>query len=214
VCFVVIDGIRDLISNINSEDEATEISSHLLRWTLERNIHILNVLHENKGSDFARGHIGTELENKSETLFAVNLVEGDKQTSVVESKRVRGGDFSPMYFTIENEDNPDYSFRLPRFIDDYTPPSTANGREVKITNPAELPDKAHDKILSDSFKEQKQQSYNELWKTLKMSLKAYGNPIGDNHCKQWITWYYENDMITCKKDGRKSVYSNNKEVPF
>ena len=55
---VVIDGIRDLISNINNPDESTMISSKLLKWTDETDAHILTVLHENKADMKARGHIG------------------------------------------------------------------------------------------------------------------------------------------------------------
>jgi len=38
--YVIIDGIRDLITDINSQDEAKMISDKLLKWTKERNIHI------------------------------------------------------------------------------------------------------------------------------------------------------------------------------
>ena len=49
--FVVIDGIRDLITSINDEAEASNIASNLLKWTEEFIIHIIVVLHENPGSD-------------------------------------------------------------------------------------------------------------------------------------------------------------------
>ncbi|HBI39891.1 MAG TPA: mobilization protein, partial [Tenacibaculum sp.] len=56
--FVVIDGIRDLITSINDEAESTNMASKLLEWTERYNIHIVVILHENPGSDKARGHIG------------------------------------------------------------------------------------------------------------------------------------------------------------
>jgi hypothetical protein len=41
----------------------------LMQWTGEKNIRIQTVLHLNKGDDNARGHIGTELNNKAESLL-------------------------------------------------------------------------------------------------------------------------------------------------
>ena len=69
--FLVIDGIRDLVWDINSQEEATKAVSKLLKWTQENNCHILNIIHENKGDGNSRGHIGTELQNKCETVIKV-----------------------------------------------------------------------------------------------------------------------------------------------
>ena len=46
-----------------------------MQWTDDRQIHIHTILHQNKGDENARGHIGTELNNKAETVL---LVEKDK----------------------------------------------------------------------------------------------------------------------------------------
>lgn len=55
VGLVVIDGIRDLMLNINNSTEATKLVGDLMQWTSEQNIHIQTVLHLNKGDDNARG---------------------------------------------------------------------------------------------------------------------------------------------------------------
>ena len=62
---VVIDGIRDLMLDINNATQATTLIGDLMQWTSEREIHIQTVLHLNKGDDNSRGHIGTELNNKA-----------------------------------------------------------------------------------------------------------------------------------------------------
>jgi len=100
--FVVIDGIRDLIKDINSPDEATMISSKLLKWSEESGAHILTVLHENPSDGKLRGHIGTELMNKAETVLQVEKMEDDKMISKIKCNMVRGLEFEPIYFTIEN----------------------------------------------------------------------------------------------------------------
>ena len=98
--FVVIDGIRDLIKDINSPDEATMITSKLLKWSENSGAHILTVLHENKGDGKARGHIGTELTNKAETILKVTKLESDPKVSKLSCEMVRGLDFDPIYFDI------------------------------------------------------------------------------------------------------------------
>lgn len=101
--FVVIDGIRDLIKDINSPDESTMISSKLLKWSEDSGAHILTVLHENPSDGKLRGHIGTELMNKAETVLRVEKLEQEnKHISKLSCDMVRGLDFDPIYFTIEN----------------------------------------------------------------------------------------------------------------
>ena len=50
---VIIDGVRDLLFDINAPLEATQITSILMRWTDEYQIHIHTVLHQNKGDENA-----------------------------------------------------------------------------------------------------------------------------------------------------------------
>ena len=63
---VIVDGIRDLVSSINDEEQATKIASKLLRWTEEKKFHLITIIHQNKGDNNARGHLGTELINKAQ----------------------------------------------------------------------------------------------------------------------------------------------------
>lgn len=97
--FAVIDGIRDLISDINNADQATEISTQIMKWSEEKNCHIMNVLHMNKGDNNARGHLGTEIVNKSESVISVSKEKGEDYTKV-EPEYMRGIDFDPFYFEV------------------------------------------------------------------------------------------------------------------
>lgn len=88
---VVIDGIRDLVSNINDPDECTELIEWLESLILRHGVHVINVLHLNKTDGNARGHLGSELQNKAEASIKIEL---DKDTghSIVscESSREKG----------------------------------------------------------------------------------------------------------------------------
>jgi hypothetical protein len=100
--FVVIDGIRDLIRDINSPEEATMITSKLLQWTETTGAHVLTVLHENKADGKARGHIGSELVNKAETVLRVEKLDSDKKYSRISCEMLRGLEFDPLYFVIDD----------------------------------------------------------------------------------------------------------------
>ena len=90
---VIIDGIRDLTHDINSPGESTDLITKLMRWTDERKIHIHTVLHLNKGDDNTRGHLGTELNNKAETVLQITKDDFDKDISFVASSYIRDMDF-------------------------------------------------------------------------------------------------------------------------
>jgi hypothetical protein len=71
VGLVVIDGICDFVSSINSEEESTKIADFLLQITAPKNIHVITVLHQNKDSEKMRGQLGTELLIKADTVAVV-----------------------------------------------------------------------------------------------------------------------------------------------
>jgi hypothetical protein len=125
--FVVIDGIKDLVTSINDEAEATMIASKLLKWTEERNIHIVTVLHQNKGDNNARGHIGTELINKAETVLSVTVVENDKEVSIVEPQQCRNREPESFAFSIDEDG-------LPFIVNGYEPPIKKISNSFNVTD--------------------------------------------------------------------------------
>lgn len=117
--FVIIDGIRDLVTSINDEQQATEISTMLMQWTEEKNCHIMVVLHLNKG-EFSelRGHLGTELQNKAETIIEIEKNKDNPQLSMVKARNMRAMEFNPFFMGInekylpyiDNQTIPDLEF--------------------------------------------------------------------------------------------------------
>jgi hypothetical protein len=99
---IVIDGIRDCMSNINDPDESTEVLTWLMQMNVEFKTHIMVILHQNKTDNNARGHIGTELLNKAEITIEVKLDEKDKTInppSIVSVESSRRQPFEPFCFT-------------------------------------------------------------------------------------------------------------------
>ncbi|MCK9159701.1 MAG: AAA family ATPase [Bacteroidaceae bacterium] len=74
--FCLIDGVADLVTDVNDAAEASDIVSWLMKNSSEYNCHILCVLHTNPFTDKQRGHLGSMLIRKCETV--INLTrEGD-----------------------------------------------------------------------------------------------------------------------------------------
>jgi hypothetical protein len=111
---VAIDGIADLAKAINDEEEATRVGSLLMRWTSEFNIHIITVIHQNKGDNFATGHLGSMIIKKAEAVIGVERDADDRARSKVTSDNMRGvADFDDFYFEIIDN--------MPKIVEAFTP---------------------------------------------------------------------------------------------
>ena len=58
------------------------------------------ILHQNKRAENARGYIGTELNNKAETILRIEKDKSDSNISKVEAVHIRTMDFKPFAFRI------------------------------------------------------------------------------------------------------------------
>ena len=101
---VVIDGISDLMYNSNCIEESDAIVGQLMALSTEYNCHIMCVLHTNPNSDKARGHIGSTLQRKAETMIYVHKIE---ERSIVEPQFCRNEEFAPFAFYINEEGLPE-----------------------------------------------------------------------------------------------------------
>ena len=101
---VVIDGIADLQRNTNDLEESDALVAELMALSTHTNTHIICVLHTNPGSDKARGHLGSSLQRKAETVLFVHRV-GD--CSVVEPQFCRNEPFERFAFAINEEGIPE-----------------------------------------------------------------------------------------------------------
>lgn len=93
-----IDGIRDLVSNINDPDECTDAMVWLDRLTMEHNLAIINVIHMNKADNNARGHLGSELANKSLCTIEMEL-DNKTELTIVKCESSRKKPFDSFAFT-------------------------------------------------------------------------------------------------------------------
>ncbi len=95
---LILDGVADLCNDPNDLHESEALTCELMRWSSEYDNHILCVLHTNPGGDKARGHLGSALLRKAETVM---LVKADGTTSVVSPQYCRNEPFSEFAFQID-----------------------------------------------------------------------------------------------------------------
>ena len=100
---VVIDGIADMQRNTNDLEESDALVAELMALSTLAETHILCVLHTNPGSDKARGHLGSSLQRKAETVLFVHRVG---EMSVVEPQFCRNEPFERFAFTVDDEGIP------------------------------------------------------------------------------------------------------------
>ena len=95
---VILDGVSDLISNSNNLEESEKCISLLLTLSSAYSCHIMCVLHTNPNSDKARGHLGSTLMRKAESVIFVHRVG---ETSLVEPQYCRNKPFERFAFRVE-----------------------------------------------------------------------------------------------------------------
>jgi len=201
--YVVIDGIRDLVTSINDEMQATKVSNMLLKWSEERNIHIIVVLHQNKGNDYARGHLGTELINKAELVLSVTKQKGNEDISIVKSEYSRDIQPEPFAFTIIDG--------LPSAVDSFVENTTTKSRKQKLND---LRNEDKIKLLKDIFSDDNEFMYSELVKQIKRSYsKLYKDSVGDNQAKGFIKECKSKGWINQKVHKGKYTLSSSLEPP-
>lgn len=107
VSVVMIDGFVDLIKDYNDLTAVNEYVNRLMRWSDEKQILILGVLHVNKGDGKIRGHIGSELKNKCD--FIVNVSRSEQGEYLATNPTNRNYmNFPDMPFTRDHEGLPVY----------------------------------------------------------------------------------------------------------
>ena len=95
---VIIDGIRDLMLDINNAGESVEVINRMMEWSSRYDLHIHCVLHLNKGDNNVRGHIGTEMSNKAETVLVISKSNENPGISEVHALHIREKEFKPFAF--------------------------------------------------------------------------------------------------------------------
>jgi hypothetical protein len=103
---VIIDGIADLVSDVNNIEETNALVQKLMEWSARYNCHIINVIHNNYGTSKMTGHLGSFLEKKCETHIELEANTVNKEWITVKCKRSRGYAFETFSFQVNERGLP------------------------------------------------------------------------------------------------------------
>jgi len=106
ISLLLIDGVVDLLFDFNDLKECTLLVQWIMTITKECNVHIVCVLHENQGDGKARGHIGTLLAQKAETVLRIEKNATDWSRSTITAKDTRGKQFMDFDIVIDGNGIP------------------------------------------------------------------------------------------------------------
>ena len=195
VGLVIIDGLRDLMYDINNGREATDVMTVLMAWTSVYDLHIHTVLHLNKNDNNPRGHIGTELENKAETVLIISKNIQNNSISEVKPMHMRDKEFTTFAFHIDDN-------RLP-VLDSSMSVTVVKPREKSLVS---LDNEVHKEILCRLFEEHAPSKYSELVELVSQAYEAAGYKRGMNGIKNLIKLLSSKGIIA--KEGNVYTYKS------
>lgn len=190
VGLVIIDGLRDLMYDINNGKEATDVMTVLMAWTSVYELHIHTVLHLNKNDNNPRGHIGTELENKAETVLIISKNTMNNSVSEVKPMHMRDKEFTTFAFHIDDN-------KLP-VLDSSISVTVVKSREKSLVS---LDNEVHQEILGKVFEENTPTKYNELVDVVAQAYEAAGYKRGMNGIKGLLKLLMSKGIIVKEENG-------------
>jgi len=104
---LVIDGVADLVSDVNNIEESNKVVGKIMKWTEEYQCHIITVIHTNHNSNKPTGHLGSALEKKAETQIQLEKDESDESIIKVKCKASRSKSFDDFSFFVNDYGYPE-----------------------------------------------------------------------------------------------------------
>ena len=168
-----------------------------MEWTDKFQIHIHTVLHLNKSDDNARGHVGTELNNKAETVLQVSRSKTDDTVSEVCAAMIRAAEFDPFAFRVND-------YGLPEIASGYV--FTEPGKKAKDPYPyKELTEEQHREALALVFANGPIKGCRNFEAALKAGYAACGHSYSNNKVKGLKTFLDNKGMI--RYENREYIYN-------
>lgn len=190
---VIIDGIRDLMLDINSTGESVEVINKMMEWSSKYNLHIHCVLHLNKGDNNVRGHIGTEMSNKAETVLVISKSNENPAISEVHALHIREKEFKPFAFTVDEGG-------LPVMAENHSFDGNASERSKNRTGFMNLSVEQHRKALSIAFGDKPIKGFENVLQAMMTAYEAIGFKRGRSVMIKLLQYLTDNLKLVIKRD--------------
>lgn len=190
---VIIDGIRDLMLDINSTGESVEVINKMMEWSSKYNLHIHCVLHLNKGDNNVRGHIGTEMSNKAETVLVISKSNENPAISEVHALHIREKEFKPFAFTVDDGG-------LPVMAENHSFDGNASERSKNRTGFMNLSVEQHREALSIAFGDKPIKGFENVLQAMMTAYEAIGFKRGRSVMIKLLQYLTDNLKLVIKRD--------------
>ncbi len=185
---LIIDGARDLVMNLNDPEQATIASNAMLKWSDEKNIHIVIVIHQNKGDKNPRGHLGSEMTNKAETVISIEAIN-NSDVSMISGLFTRDKNFEPFAIHINDNGYPELTNDIP-----------ARTNSITDLEPQTL----YNLFVSVFEKEFEPLSYNDLCRKIKLTAPVKWK-VSDKTSREIVSHAEQKGMITNEAEKGKKA---------
>lgn len=189
---VIIDGIRDLMLDINSTGESVEVINKMMEWSSKYDLHIHCVLHQNKGDNNVRGHIGTEMNNKAETVLVITKSTTNPDISEVKAMHIREKEFKPFAFTVNEEGLPE--------IVEHTPEKEEGDKQPSRFTYQDLTSEQHNEALTAAFKEKPIKGFDRMVEELTQAYADIGFKRGRSVIIKMLKYLINEQKLIVKRD--------------
>lgn len=190
---VIIDGIRDLMLDINSTGESVEVINKMMEWSSKYNLYIHCVLHLNKGDNNVRGHIGTEMSNKAETVLVISKSNENPAISEVHALHIREKEFKPFAFTVDEGG-------LPVMAENHSFDGNASERSKNRTGFMNLSVEQHREALSIAFGDKPIKGFENVLQAMMTAYEAIGFKRGRSVMIKLLQYLTDNLKLVIKRD--------------
>ncbi|MDO4171364.1 MAG: AAA family ATPase [Prevotellaceae bacterium] len=189
---VIIDGIRDLLLDINNAGESVEVINKMMEWSSKYDLHIHCVLHQNKGDNNVRGHIGTEMNNKAETVLVITKSTTAPDISEVKAMHIREKEFKPFAFTVNGDG-------LPEIVENAPRPETDDRQPSRFTF-QDLTSEQHNEALTAAFKDKPIRGFNKVVEELMQAYADIGFKRGRSIIVKMLKYLIDDKKLIIKRD--------------
>ena len=168
-----------------------------MEWSSKYNIHIHCVLHLNKGDNNVRGHIGTEMNNKAETVLVISKNTNNPNISEVKALHIREKEFKPFAFTVNEQG-------LPELATDYDSSEDEHGKSAPLKY-TDLTIEQHEEALASAFAGKPIKGFEKTIQAMIPAYEAIGFKRGRSVMVK-VLQYLMNDLKLVKRYDKMFYY--------
>ena len=198
---VFIDGVADLVSDINKFDECMMLVRKLMAEASRRFMSIWAVLHVNYGTQKMRGHLGTEIAHKvSDVLSCQKDKSQDPPLFTVEQVKARNKDIQNFSFIVSDDES---KIGIPTMVGHF---------DLDADTPTNRGER--DELMREVFQGETYLSKRAIVDAIQRKRFISGADQDKNHAKLWLEQAIEWKILVFNSDKRQYRYVGLKADPL